>query len=341
MKAITPVIALVMLMLVTVGMVGISYSWFGGLFSSQTKKAISIPPGGAFCSNGEIKVYALNNGDSAITASDILIAQVDGNDVKGTPFFGDMTSGLVGYWKFDETSGSVASDSSGNGNNGNLQPLCPNCPAWTNGRIKNALNFDGTDDFIVASNLAESNILFSAMAWIRTTASDQDFYLGRWDSGANQRAWAMGTSEVSFGGTGNRLQVTIGSVSGAAARVEGSTNINDNVWHHTAFTFNNGVFQMYVDGVTQDTTVITGSIPLSVHASTAPVTMGSVLTNGGWFVGYKGDMDEVKIYNKADADVNIPPSGSGMVINYPVLEGKHTVKIGTSSSVTEAGVTCA
>ena len=71
MKAITPVIALVMLMLITVGIVGVSYSWFSGLFSSQTKKFISIPTGGAYCSGGDIRVYALNNGDSVITASDM------------------------------------------------------------------------------------------------------------------------------------------------------------------------------------------------------------------------------------------------------------------------------
>ncbi|MBI2085643.1 MAG: hypothetical protein HYT71_03980 [Candidatus Aenigmarchaeota archaeon] len=38
MKAITPVIALVILMLITVSIVGIAYTWFSGLFSSQIKK---------------------------------------------------------------------------------------------------------------------------------------------------------------------------------------------------------------------------------------------------------------------------------------------------------------
>ncbi|MBI4177320.1 MAG: hypothetical protein HY516_04340, partial [Candidatus Aenigmarchaeota archaeon] len=46
MKAITPVIALVMLLLITVGLVGISYAWFSGVMSAQTSKVISIPPGG-------------------------------------------------------------------------------------------------------------------------------------------------------------------------------------------------------------------------------------------------------------------------------------------------------
>ncbi|HUV63238.1 MAG TPA: hypothetical protein VMW24_05025, partial [Sedimentisphaerales bacterium] len=46
---------------------------------------------------------------------------------------------LVGHWKFDEASGTVANDSSGYGNNGTLQ----NGPIWVPGKISSALQFDG------------------------------------------------------------------------------------------------------------------------------------------------------------------------------------------------------
>jgi hypothetical protein len=51
-------------------------------------------------------------------------------------------NGLVGWWKFDEGSGTVAYDSSGNGNDGNLT----NGPTWTTGKIGGALSFDGVND---------------------------------------------------------------------------------------------------------------------------------------------------------------------------------------------------
>ncbi len=80
-KGITPVIALVMLMLITVGMVGIAYTWFSGLLTTQTEKGISIPPGGAYCTLGKISVLIQNNGaTSSLTTGDIIIAQVDGVD---------------------------------------------------------------------------------------------------------------------------------------------------------------------------------------------------------------------------------------------------------------------
>jgi N-acetylneuraminic acid mutarotase len=55
---------------------------------------------------------------------------------------------LVGWWKFDETSGTVAYDSSGNGNDGNLT----NGPTWVSGKIGGALSFDGVDDFVHVNN---------------------------------------------------------------------------------------------------------------------------------------------------------------------------------------------
>jgi len=81
MKGITPVIALVMLMLITVGMVGIAYAWFSGLLITQTEKGISIPPGGAFCSGSKISVLIQNNGaTSTLSETDVIIAQIDGTD---------------------------------------------------------------------------------------------------------------------------------------------------------------------------------------------------------------------------------------------------------------------
>jgi hypothetical protein len=51
----------------------------------------------------------------------------------------NFARGLVGYWKFDEGSGTTANDSSGYGNNGTLY----NSPTWTTGKVGGALSFNG------------------------------------------------------------------------------------------------------------------------------------------------------------------------------------------------------
>lgn len=51
---------------------------------------------------------------------------------------------LVGHWKLDESSGTTASDSSGNDNAGALA----HGSVWTAGKIGNAISFDGVNDYV-------------------------------------------------------------------------------------------------------------------------------------------------------------------------------------------------
>ena len=53
------------------------------------------------------------------------------------------STGPVGYWKFDEGSGTLVSDASGNSNTGTLV----NGPTWSTGVKGTALSFDGVDDY--------------------------------------------------------------------------------------------------------------------------------------------------------------------------------------------------
>jgi hypothetical protein len=57
---------------------------------------------------------------------------------------GNVSADLVAHWKFDEGSGNVAHDTSGNGNDGTLIGN----PQWVAGKIGGALEFNGTDSII-------------------------------------------------------------------------------------------------------------------------------------------------------------------------------------------------
>jgi hypothetical protein len=73
-----------------------------------------------------------------------------------------ILNGLVGWWKFDETSGTFAHDSSGNGNDGNLT----NGPTWTDGKIGGALSFDGLNDYVHLRNFEWGGEI-SITTWIK------------------------------------------------------------------------------------------------------------------------------------------------------------------------------
>ncbi|MDP3947882.1 MAG: hypothetical protein Q8Q41_04315, partial [bacterium] len=83
------------------------------------------------------------------------------------------TSGLIAHWKFDESSGTGASDSSGNGNNGTLT----NGPTWATGKINGALSFDGVNDYVIVASSATSMDDMPAItvsAWIKPSSNGEN-----------------------------------------------------------------------------------------------------------------------------------------------------------------------
>jgi type II secretory pathway pseudopilin PulG len=78
--------------------------------------------------------------------------------------------GLVGYWKFEEGSGSTTSDSSGNSNTG----ILTNGPTWTTGKVGNyALSFDGVDDYVSTGNTnipSGASSPVTIVAWFNATS---------------------------------------------------------------------------------------------------------------------------------------------------------------------------
>ena len=78
-----------------------------------------------------------------------------------------LDSGLVCHLKFDETTGTVADDSSGKKNEANLQ----NNPQWVPGKFGNALLFDGKDDVVVIPSSDSMNKLnennFTLSVWFK------------------------------------------------------------------------------------------------------------------------------------------------------------------------------
>ncbi|MBU0579479.1 hypothetical protein KJ628_05955, partial [Patescibacteria group bacterium] len=62
----------------------------------------------------------------------------------------NASADLVAHWRFDEGSGTIAADVSGNGNDGTLR----GDPRWVAGVIGGALEFDGNGDYVDCGNSA-------------------------------------------------------------------------------------------------------------------------------------------------------------------------------------------
>jgi hypothetical protein len=79
----------------------------------------------------------------------------------------NITSGLIGWYRFNEGSGTNVSDSSGNGNGG---ALMGDNSGWTNGIVGGAMAFDGTNYVQIANtNIAENCTNWTIAFWMRST----------------------------------------------------------------------------------------------------------------------------------------------------------------------------
>ncbi len=212
-KGITPVIAIILLLLITISMVGVSFmfmqritqtatqtgeqqlsqqiSQIGSLFSIEgvDKNKVYIRSRGSTAITGNSLAFFVNNvkvdsdnptiapgAIGTVALNDAQLAQLpDPAELKVTSagFSDTITADFysrhaVGYWKFDEGSGTVAKDSSGNGNDGTLM----NSPAWVDGKYGKALQFDGRDDYadLGTSPSLDLGNIFSISAWFYLNA---------------------------------------------------------------------------------------------------------------------------------------------------------------------------
>jgi hypothetical protein len=84
-----------------------------------------------------------------------------------------IESSLVGYWPFNEPSGNIATDNSGNGNNGTIKDA-----TYVEGKFGKALSFDGVNSYVEtgASCLSESKP-FSLSLWFKANTFSGIQYL--------------------------------------------------------------------------------------------------------------------------------------------------------------------
>ena len=191
-------------------------------------------------------------------------------------------SGLVAQWKFDEGSGAVACDSSGNGNTATLG----NGPLWTAGKVGNALYFDGVDDNLVvaASNSLNLSSSFTLSAWVNPASASTDFR----SIVTKNYKYYLYASVAGYCGNGSPL----GGVSGGAGHtVCHPSPLAINTWTHLAVTYDGSTLTLYRNSVAVATSNFSGTL----SPSTGTLQIGA----SQYGEHFQGLIDEVRIYSRA------------------------------------------
>ncbi|MBP7937361.1 MAG: chitobiase/beta-hexosaminidase C-terminal domain-containing protein [Phycisphaerae bacterium] len=228
-------------------------------------------------------------------------AGLTASGVKSASFtVADITTGLVGWWRLDGSSGDSASDATGNGNTVTLV----NGPTWTSGKIGNALSFDGIDDYGTIDSFSMSLSGDMTMAlWVK------------WTAAGAKRIVILGSA------AGNNLELRLNgngtfgldNSGGIPVEIASTGTCADNTWHHIALTRSgspNPIWKFYLDGA-----------PDSAHGGVSLWTVVA-LTNAE--LGHKGgdytqaSIDDLRILSRV-----LSASEVTKLYNYRAIEYTH------------------
>ena len=244
--------------------------------------------------------------------------------------------------KMDKKSGDTAYDTSGNGNDGTLMNMATSTNGGhVQGIIGSALGFDGVDDWVRIEDFDSSNSMTWSF-WLKPNILDGSTDLFSKTDWATQKEWRINLDvdeielQISNNGAGDEEQVTT------------DFNLEINKWTYVVVQYDNGVFNVYKNGVLKndDGDFIS---QLSIYNGTRYIEIGEGLMND-----YNGVIDDLKIYNYARTPAQVAwdynkgkpiahwkfDECAGSVIHDEFGNGNHGALVLGASGVTTTG-TCA
>ena len=202
-------------------------------------------------------------------------------------------SGLIGWWKFDEASGTVASDSSGNGNTGTAHGA-----TWTQGNIGGdaALSFNGTNAYVdcgANTSLAGGSAL-TVSAWVKPSAPDGYIAARRTNAAQSSMSW-----EVYLAGGNPAFTAMMSNGPNPDYLLVSPTKIttNGSTWTHVAAMYSSAsqTMQIYVNGQLAGSVSAAGTIAAASMETLIGAYLPNGTTPGGFFSGV---INDVRIYNR-------------------------------------------
>jgi hypothetical protein len=205
------------------------------------------------------------------------------------PLRAPAATGLVGYWTFDEGSGTVAADSSGNGNAGTLV----NGPAWTSGQINSALQFARSSSQYV--NVPDSSVLqivgsWTVSAWLKMSSAPPDYSM-----------------IVAKNGVGTNYSLQVNPSGDVCAYFDNgvafgpsvcSTPLNLNQWYLGTAVWDSSsrLLSIYVNGQIVASQNVTTMSPDARPGDSLTIGSDAPRFQSGYFTGL---IDDVRVYNRA------------------------------------------
>ena len=210
---------------------------------------------------------------------------------------GNTSADLILHWKFDEGSGTIAHDSSGNGHDGTLEGNA----TWVAGKTGGALDFDGDGDRVIdetAGDYVNDLEAITVSLWIKSDVigTDKGFVIFEDPSGGDNRNMRYDAASWAWEGGTNLIKIALDSTGGHQA-YEGSDNTQTTEWQHIAMVWSSGnELMLYINGeLDTPRGNDAGTVGTITGMTKLIVGQGCKDDGGGW----DGLIDDVQIYNEA------------------------------------------
>lgn len=325
----------------------VTASGTGTLTYQWRRNGVNLTDGGNI-SGANTPTLTINNvsaGDSAVYT--VVVSNPSGSTTSSpavlTTFSGSITDRLAGYWKFDETSGFIASNSAPGGVNGVLNNYVDNS-GWSTGKVGGSLIFDGASQFVSVANFTKPTNAVSASAWIFQDVPATGSSIIANPAPVNNAGLPMSPFDMGLTGQGDlRALITVGP-NNYIARAGDTNPVPLGTWEHVAFVANGSQLTLYTNGSVAATVDYSG--PLANPAA-ACLGIGGYLdpttcnTLDGARLPWAGRLDEVALWTRAlgASEVqaiyaagqtngglnNIPVQGVAPRFNPPVRNANGTV----------------
>ena len=189
----------------------------------------------------------------------------------------------LAHWRFDETSGNRAFDSLGRCD-GTVHGA-----TWTDGILDGALGFEGKDDYVDFGN--SPDLVPDAMTmslWVHPDVLE-GFVVHKSGTGAYDKDY-----ELSLSTSG--IKVAIGGA-GQYTNLRSNTKVSAGEWSHVAFSYGEGLFSVYINGVLDASKTYGFTLTDKRHA----LSIGC----GNTINPFKGKIDNVEIYGMVLSEAKV------------------------------------
>lgn len=204
-----------------------------------------------------------------------------------------LASGLSVYYRYDDGTGTTATDTSGNELNGTLT----NSPQWTSGKINSALDFDGTNDYVVTPDddglEVGDSANFTLSGWFNrdTFAADHTLLAKSDGQSAAESGYLVfiddTTDRLVFKASDGTDQYTL----------ESTSTFTSTGWNHYTLVWNDASgATLYINGTAEAGTATGTFANVGSLANSEDLYAGTESDQGNPF---DGKLDEIRGYGRA------------------------------------------